>query len=382
MTNLLHSIRKSSILHSARAGSASNVAPPTHIEKSPQSPITLRDGIRTMSPAYFALVMATGIVSIAAHTQGFANIAIWLFYINIIAYVVLVIFYALRLVFYFSHVSADFLNPSSSPGFLTFVAGTCVLGTQFVILAHAPAVASILYYVGLAAWIPLIYGFFTVVTILPDKPSINKAISGVWLLAIVSTQAVSNLGTQLADHLHFPPQLVLLFSLCMFLCGCMLYIIIISLIVYRLSFFDIRAEEFGPPYWINMGAVAITTLAGSTLILHAGEWEFLASLTTFLKGFTLFFWSIGTWWIPLILILGFWRHIVKHLPFHYHPQYWSMIFPLGMYTTCTHFLAQALGLPVLSAIPTGFVYFAMGAWAVVFVGMVITLGRRHLTSRY
>ncbi len=378
--NLLNSVRKLSILHAA--GTASASAAPTHVEESTaEGPVTLGYDIRTMMPAYFALVMATGIVSVAAHTQGYTNIALWLFYVNIVAYVVLVILYAVRLTLYFPDVAADFLNPSSSPGFLTFVAGTSVLGSQFVLLGEAPAIAIVLYYVGLVAWVFLIYGFFTVITVRRDKPSINKAISGVWLLIIVSTQSVSNLGTLLSGHLPFPTEYVLLFSLCMFLCGCMLYIIIITLIVYRLSFFDLRAEEFGPPYWINMGAVAITTLAGSTLILNAGEWEFLASLNTFLKGFTLFFWSIGTWWIPLILILGFWRHIVKHLPFHYHPQYWSMIFPLGMYTTCTHFLAKALDLPMLSFIPTGFVYFAMVAWAVVFVGMVITLGRRHLSYK-
>jgi hypothetical protein len=38
-----------------------------------------------------------------------------------------------------------------------------------------------------------------------------------------------------------------------------------------------------------MGAVAITTLAGSTLMLNAGRSEFLTELMPFLKGFTLFF---------------------------------------------------------------------------------------------
>ena len=101
----------------------------------------------------------------------------------------------------------------------------------------------------------------------------------------------------------------------------MLYIILITLIVHRLSFFNVEAEQFAPPYWINMGAVAISTLAGSTLILSAEKWAFLGSILPFLKGFTLFYWSIGTWWIPLILLMGAWRHLVRLLPLKYHPQY-------------------------------------------------------------
>ncbi len=68
-----------------------------------------------------------------------------------------------------------------------------------------------------------------------------------------------------------------------------------------------------------MGAVAITTLAGANLMLHAAEWHFLMEVLPFLKGFTLFFWVAGTWWIPLLFILGVWRHLYKRHPLTYDP---------------------------------------------------------------
>jgi tellurite resistance protein TehA-like permease len=153
----------------------------------------------------------------------------------------------------------------------------------------------------------------------------------------------------------------------------MLYIILITLIFYRLTFFSIRAEEFAPPYWINMGAVAISTLSGATLILNIDEVTGFQDFIPFLKGFSLLFWATGTWWIPLIVILGAWRHLYKKFPLFYHPQYWGMVFPLGMYTVCTWRLAQALQIPYLQLISEFFIYFAFAAWFATFLGMGFSL---------
>lgn len=289
--------------------------------------------------------------------------------------------YILRLILYPTEFIADIKDPAKSPGFLTYVAGSCVLGSQFIILSSNYLIASILFYIGTVSWLILIYTVFTVFTVKKDKPPINEAISGVWLLIIVSTQSVSILASQLTGHIPFASDLVMFFALTMFLCGCMFYIIIITLIVYRMSFFEMRAEEFAPAYWINMGAVAISTLAGSVLILNAHNWSFINDILPFLKGFTLFFWAIGSWWIPLIVILGIWRHVFKQLPLKYHPQYWGMIFPMGMYTACTIRLAQALNLPFLMAIPSFFIYIALVAWGSAAISMFYFIAKDYLFEK-
>jgi tellurite resistance protein TehA-like permease len=159
----------------------------------------------------------------------------------------------------------------------------------------------------------------------------------------------------------------------MYLVGCLLYLPIISLIFYRWTFFKMSAIQLTPPYWINMGALAITTLAGTRLIQNGSNSQLLTELSPFLAGFTLFFWATGTWWIPLLLLLGSWRHIYKRIPLTYDPQFWGMVFPLGMYTAATLMLGRTLAIPWLESFAGWFLYVALFAWLVTFAGMIKTL---------
>ena len=173
---------------------------------------------------------------------------------------------------------------------------------------------------------------------------------------------------------------VVFFCLAMWLGGGMLYVWIISLIFYRYTFFPLTAANLAAPYWINMGAMAISTLAGAGLVANGTHSPLIRELLPFIKGVTLLCWATATWWIPMLLLLGGWRHLYKRFPLAYDPSYWGAVFPLGMYTVCTFRLAGALGLPFLLAIPRVVVYIALGAWLLTAIGLVLNLLRRGRTA--
>lgn len=314
--------------------------------------------------------MATGIVAIALQLEGMRPLALVLGWMNAVFFAVLAVLTVAWAIRYRGGLIREAGDFGNGPGFFTIVAGTAILGDEMAALFHHPEAATVLWLLTLPLWVCCMYAIFIEFMVDAKKPSLEAGINGGWLLSVVATQAVADLGALISSQYPSHAAGILFFSLAMWLSGGMLYLWVISLIFYRLTFFQFRPRDFIPSFWINMGAMAISTLAGTTLIARASAAAFLTQMLPFLLGFTVFFWATATWWIPMLALLGYWQQFVKKYGRAYSFQFWSGVFPLGMYTAATYRLAQVLALPFLLWIPRVFVFLALAAWTATLAGML------------
>ena len=129
--------------------------------------------------------------------------------------------------------------------------------------------------------------------------------------------------------------------------------------------------------------MAITVLAGSNLLAAASESPRIERLAPFIEGVVVLAWATATFWFPLMVAIGIWRHVINRIPLRYHPSYWALVFPLGMYGVATFRMRAAVGLEALGWLPKVTLAVALTAWAAAFLGLLVqgVRGWSHLGSR-
>jgi tellurite resistance protein TehA-like permease len=334
-----------------------------------------RDRLETLHPGYFALVMATGIVALAARLHGVPLLPAILFWLNAGFLIVLIAATVLRIVRYPRAFAADLESHSRGMGFFTLVAACGVFGTELVIQYGAMVPAASLWVAAALLWVVVMYGVLALLTVKPEKPSLQAGINGGWLVSVVATQSLAILTLTMLGAGATPGlrQPLMFAALVLWLGGGALYLWLMTLIFFRYTFLPMAPEDLTPPYWINMGAVAISTLAGTALLEYRAMSPTVAALVPFVEGLTLFFWAIGSWWIPMLVVLGVWRYLIRGVAFAYDPLYWGGVFPLGMYSVATGHLAKDAAAPFLMSLSKTFMAIAVVAWTATFVGMVDSL---------
>ena len=123
--------------------------------------LRIREEIKKLHPAYFGLVMSTGIVSIGMHFLGWPILPRVLLWVNIFSYVILWIMNILRIVIYPRRFLVDMSDHLRGVGFFTFVAATGVLAAQLIVISDDILSAKILWYLGAGLWLLLCMEFFS-----------------------------------------------------------------------------------------------------------------------------------------------------------------------------------------------------------------------------
>jgi len=131
---------------------------------------------------------------------------------------------------------------------------------------------------------------------------------------------------------------------------------------------------------IGLLVATVVVLAGSNLLGARTVSPRVDRLGPFLEGLVTLAWATATFWFPLMVAIGVWRHIVRKLPLRYHPSYWALVFPLGMYGAATFKMRSVIQLEQLAWAPKVTLGVALIAWAAAFAGLV-DQGSRAIISR-
>lgn len=338
--------------------------------------------VATLDPSWFAWVMASGIISVGAELLGFhllSEISLW---VTEVAFVVLLAAYMTRALAFRDHFAASLRDPRTSLAFFTVVAGTDVLGARILMAGHTN--------VGLAlgagaalVWVVLTYGIPLAIVAEARRPVLAD-VNGSWLLWVVATQSLAIVAAGLAPIAPWSPlrQGLPAVAVSFWSVGVMLYLVLIVVIFVRLLLVELTPGELGPAYWIAMGATAISVraAAGILVIQDRTAVTLVREMHPILVGLSVVLWAFGTWWIPLLVLLGVWRHLVRHYPLTFEPRLWSIVFPLGMYTVASVSLGRAADLGFMVVIARGWLWVGVAAWVVTLAWMLAALGRALLRS--
>lgn len=330
--------------------------------------------LKELHPGNFAMVMASGIISIGFTTLHFDLLAEALYIFALAAWITLVALSAVRIFQFPQAVKADLLDPRMVFSYFTLVAATDIVGLLLDIRDHT-TLALICWIFAFLAWSTLLYLAFSVLTFLSREHNVN-IVHGGWLISIVGTQSLVLLGARIAHDMGEYSKYMMVEVHMLWGLGLIFYGIFVTLFCYRIFFLTIKPEEVTPLIWVIMGAAAISANAGTSLLTQDSYLPFLAAQRPFVDGVTMMIWAWATWWIPMLFLFGLWKHIANKLPLNYEPIMWSFVFPLGMYTVASARLGLTAELPLLQWISQIMIWVALLAWLLTLAGLI-----RRLISR-
>lgn len=328
-------------------------------------PLPVPDRFARLFPNAFTMTMASGIIAIDAHALGFPRLRWALFAVTIGSWLALLVAGAIRLARDAEGLGTSLRHHETGPGFLTLVAATAIVGSGFATFGVAAWIVLPLFALSALFWCVTEYGFLAGVIEGRVKPPLEAGLSGQWLLLVVATEALAALGTDIASPSH-----ALIFACYAWaLLGGIYYVLLSAMVLYRFTFVAMPPEDVSGPWWINAGAAAITVLAAAKLMTIGVTFGGFA-LRDLLAPVVVVFWADATFWIPLLLLLFAWKHVIRRRAFRYSIAQWSVVFPLGMYCAGTLALEAVFRLEFLHPLARAFFWIALLAWCAAFVGAV------------
>ena len=220
----------------------------------------------------------------------------------------------------------DLTAPDRAYAFFTFVTACNVLAARVAADGHRTA-AVVLAGLGAAAWLSLTYTVPVRLILGPRVQPVLAGVNGTWFIWVVGTQWIADDAAVLDRPAAGYARLTALLAVLMWSVGVVLYLMVATLVLTRLLLLEVKPDDLTPPYWVTMGATAITVLAAAKILAMAPS-PAQAATGAVVQGLGLVLWAFGTWLIPLLVAFGIWRHVLNRVRLGYVPALWSIVFPL------------------------------------------------------
>nr|WP_256070049.1 tellurite resistance/C4-dicarboxylate transporter family protein [Streptomyces sp. DvalAA-14] len=290
-------------------------------------------------------VMATGIVSVGLQLIGYEVLSLiglavcWLWWVLL----------ALAFTFRLLRERARWIAEARTPPALTAVAASTLLGTRLSVLGWQSTAAALLA-LAVLVWPGLLVSVMLRLT--------HRMPGGVFLICVPAPGIAVLAGRlSVADGAGWLSSAALAF-VCL---GLVLYVV-------ALTRFDVRQIFTGAgDQWVAGGALAISALAGSTLI---GSTRWTGDAHQGLRAASLLLLALAfATWVPLVYAE------IRRPRLSYDVRRWSTIFPLGMTAVASLSLSTSAGVDWLEPLGRVLLWVAVGAWLLTFSGLVKTLVR-------
>jgi C4-dicarboxylate transporter/malic acid transport protein len=349
---------------------------------SPPTPARAATGgiVRDFHPGWFATVMGTGIVGVAAylnpgaqsgllgaaHAIGVAFVLLaWVLAIVILAP------YLARIARHPDAALADLRHPVTGALYATLPAALLLLGvatatvggslltahTVFVIVAVLAAIGAPLAFL---AGVLFAYTLFT-------SDSVDSAnTNGGWFIPPVVAIIIPLVLIPVLPHVSpATGRFFLLLGYATYGIGLLLFGLIAAMLFARLVTHSLPPAALAPSFWIGLGPIGVGSLALLKLAaagqpLWGAAAPAIASLSQLAAAAL---WGLGLWWLAVAALLLI--RYLRHGGVPYTIGLWSFTFPLGAYTVATLQLARTWHTTPLEWTAAALLIILAGFWLIV-----------------
>ncbi len=308
-----------------------------------------------LSPDAFAAVMATGILSTAAREHHYASLSNALSLIAVLALAVLIVVTVVVAAPKHRLLPWGLADLENTLPLFTFVAACAVLCNR--LSSTHPLVLPVLGAIAASAWVGL--ALLNIRNLGRRRmAALRDQVHGAWLLSSVATSGLAILATKVASSTGRRQWFVA--AVVVWVAALAVYIAVTALIVWRAVGEHLDRAGFEPDTWILMGALAIAVVAAHDIHLQARNWLGAGVYATMLTA-----WVVATSWIPPLIYFGL--HRVEQRPklLRFTGAWWTLVFPLGMYSVATNMIASEIQVRSLQTVALVFFWDALLAWCIV-----------------